>query len=260
MSKQLAIKEVLNLDFFNYTTGKAEFRLDYCENTSVMTSAEMLDLRGGQGNYRLVSFDHTKTSTANIVANILDLSLLGKLAGDDYTLGTVTIPHDREVLSASASNTITIAATPASGTLQIFLLNGDRDLGDEQIAGTPGSTPNKYSIAGRVVTLNSTTAPLGTKFAVYYDYEAPATTGTINVTADKFAPYFRVVGTGLATDLVTGNANVPVMFELLKAKPKNNINLTLSSTDASKMEFDLDLFNVDQDDGTKSYFKMYVLV
>lgn len=43
MSKQLCIKEVLNLDFFNFTTGKAEFRLDYCENTSIMTEAERLD-------------------------------------------------------------------------------------------------------------------------------------------------------------------------------------------------------------------------
>jgi hypothetical protein len=48
-SKQLAIKEVLNLEIFNFTTGKPLFYADYASNTSIESSAERLDLRGGQG-------------------------------------------------------------------------------------------------------------------------------------------------------------------------------------------------------------------
>ena len=43
MSKQLAIKEVLNADFFDYTTGAPLFRIDYASDTSIMTDAERLD-------------------------------------------------------------------------------------------------------------------------------------------------------------------------------------------------------------------------
>ena len=43
MSKQFGIKEVLNLDFFDFTTGDPIFRADYCQNSSIKTSAERLD-------------------------------------------------------------------------------------------------------------------------------------------------------------------------------------------------------------------------
>jgi hypothetical protein len=238
MSKQIAIKEVLNLDFFDYVTKEPLFRLDYCENSSITVDAERLDVRGGQGNYRLLSFDHTKTALANVEASILDLSLLGKLAGSEYTVATVNVPK-REVLK-SASNIVVLASTPVTGTLKVNLLVDDRDIGTKyDLAATP--TTSEYKITGKTITLGGTVAD-GTEFVVHYDYEAPST-GTITVTADKFAPYFKVVGLGLGTDLVTGESNVPVVFELLKAKPQNSINLTMMSTDMSKMMFELDLFS-----------------
>lgn len=42
-SNQLGIKEVLNLNIFDFSTGDAVFYADYCQNTSVETSAERLD-------------------------------------------------------------------------------------------------------------------------------------------------------------------------------------------------------------------------
>ena len=42
-SKQLGIKEVLNLEIFNYATGASLFYADYASNTSIETSAERLD-------------------------------------------------------------------------------------------------------------------------------------------------------------------------------------------------------------------------
>jgi len=238
MSKQIAIKEVLNLDFFSYTTGEPLFRLDYCESSGITVNAERLDVRGGQGNYRLLAFDHTKTALANVEASILDLTLLGHLAGSDYTIATVNVPT-REV-KASTSNIVVLASTPVTGTLKVNLLVDDRDIGTKyDLAATP--TTSEYKITGKTITLGGTVTD-GTRFVIHYEYEAPST-GTITVTADKFAPYFKVVGRGIGTDLVTGESNVPVVFELLKAKPQNDINLNLSSTEMSKMMFELDLFS-----------------
>lgn len=62
-SNQLGIKEPCNINVTKYSaTGNGDFiaYFDYAENTSLETSAERLDLRGGQGNYKLLSFDHTK--------------------------------------------------------------------------------------------------------------------------------------------------------------------------------------------------------
>lgn len=261
-SKQVAIKEVLEVEIFNYSTGASVFYADYASNTSIEHSAERLDLRGGQGNYKLVSFDHTKNATMKMELPLVDLSFIALLTGKAMNVGAVNVPK-REVLTASASNTITLAATPVSGTLKIYVLSGDRDNGTEQTAGTPGTTQNEYSISGAVVTLNSTTAPSGTKFAVTYKYATPATTRQMTFTADKFPSYFRIVGDGIVTDQVEG-VEYYTKFEIKKAKPQNNFTVTMMSTDATKLDITWDLYAVDvtNDDGTtdKVYYTMTELV
>jgi len=210
-------------------------------------------------NYRLVSFDHTKTSTAKVSSPIVDLEVLAKLTGKALSVGSANVPK-REILTTSgATPTITLAATPVTGTLQVYLLDGDRDVGTLQSAGTPASQENTYS--GTVtLTFNATTAPAGTRIVAYYNYATAATTQTITMTADQFAPYMKMVGTGIATDLVTGASDVPVIFELLKVKPKNTVNFTLKSTEATQLEFDLDLFSVlNTTTNEQEYFKMYIL-
>ena len=260
-SKQLGIKEVLNLDIRDFSTNASKFYADYASNTSIEATAERLDLRGGQGNYKLLSFDHTKDMMMRCELPLVDLEFLSYLTGKALATGATTVPK-REVLTAS-SQTITLAATPTS-ELKIYLLTNDRDNGTEQVAGTPGSNENEYSITGAVVTLNSTTAPDGTEFVVTYKYTTISTdTRTMTFTADKFPGYVKINGYGIVTDQVDGN-DYAVVFECLKAKPKNNWTLTMSSTEATILNIEFDLYTVDQSDGSggtdKVYMKMYELV
>jgi len=46
MSKQIGIKEVLNLSFFDYVTGTALLTADYATDTSIDSKATRLDLTG----------------------------------------------------------------------------------------------------------------------------------------------------------------------------------------------------------------------
>lgn len=175
-----------------------------------------------------MSFDHTKDASVKCELPLVDLEFIALLTGKSLSTGAVNVPK-RQVLYASAGNTITLASTPVAGTLKLYLLTGGRDNGTEQIAGTPASVQNTYSISGTTVTLNSTTAPLGTGVIATYNYSAPSTTQTMTFTADKFPGYFRITGEGLATDADTG-ATVPVKFEILKCKPQNNFNITIKSS------------------------------
>lgn len=260
-SKQLAIKEVLNLEIMDFTTGDPIFYADYASNTSIESSAERLDLRGGQGNYKLVSFDHTKNMVMKSSLPLVDLEFVSMLTGKDMVLGTINL-HKREVLTVNGSNQVTLAATPVSGTLNIYLLSNDRDNGTEQTEGSTG-TQNKYSISGQQLTFNVTTCPENTKVVCSYDYEAPATTRTMTFTADKFAGYCRMVGDGIVTDQVTGETYY-TKFDIKKVKPKNNFTITMMSTDATKLEIEFDMYSVDvtNDDGStdKVYCYFHELV
>jgi hypothetical protein len=263
-SNQLGIKEVLNLEIYNYATGVPLFYADYASNTSIESKAERLDLRGGQGNYKLLSFDHTKDMTMKMELPLVDLQFIATLTGRPLVIGTQNVPN-RQVLLASAGNTITLASTPVSDTLKIYTLLGDRDVGVEQVAGTPASNVNEYSIAsGTVVTLNATTAPSGTKFVASYKYASPVTTKRMTFSADRFAPYLRIIGTGIVSDQVEGQ-DYPTKFEVLKGKPKNDFTITMMSTEATKLDITIDLYSVDEiNTGTglieKNYVNFYELV
>lgn len=178
-----------------------------------------------------MSFDHTKTMDLKCTLPLVDLTMLAQLAGKPLTTGEAVILPKKEILTASVTNTITLSeTTPAVGTLQVYLLSGDRDLGIVQAVGTPATAPNTYSIAvGGVITLNTTTAPVGTKFIAFYDYTSGVTVTQVTFTANDFPGYMRVTGEGLATDFVTGNV-VPTLFDVKKCKLQSNFSITMSST------------------------------
>jgi len=263
-SKQIGIKEVLNLNVKDFSTKDTKFYADYASNTSIEATAERLDLRGGQGNYKLLSFDHTKDMMMRCELPLVDLEFLAYLTGKPLVVGSANVPK-REVLS-STTQTITLAATPVED-LKIYVLEGGegyRDSGTEQVAGTPATNEDEYSISGKTVTLNATTAPDGTYFVVTYKYATTSVdTRTMTMTADKFPGYVSIDGTGIVSDQVDGN-EYAVIFECLKAKPKNNWTISMSGTEATVLNIEFDLYSVDQSDGNggtdKVYVKMYELV
>jgi len=241
MSKQFGFKEVMNFVMYDFTTGDVILRCDYATDTSIETTAERIQVRGGQGNYKLLSFDHTKDNVMKGELALLDLNAIAHLTGKSLYTGAVSVAKFED-LTVSAGNQITLAATPTAN-LRLYIKSGSRDNGTEQILGN-ASTPNQYSITGNLVTLNSSTCASGSGILAYYDYSSSATSRTITFTADKFPSYVRITGDSFGTDAVTGEVNY-MKIDIKKAKVKNNWSLTLKSTEVSKLSFEADIFNVD---------------
>ena len=184
---------------------------------------------------------------------LVDLNVIGMLTNKPVSIGVANIPV-RDNLT-SATQVINLTQIPVAGTLKIYLING-RDVGTEQVLGLPASVVNTYSLSGKVVTLNVTTAPDGTTFVATYSYAGPATTVTTTFTADKFAGYVRIVGQGIVTDQVTG-ATVVSIFDIKKCKSMNDFSLTMSSTAASELALTFDLYSVDVPNGSGGVDKVY---
>lgn len=255
MGKQFAIKEVVNCWLSKYSDDTPILYVDYASDSSFTYEAERLDIRGGQGNYLLCSFDHTKKGTFKLDMPLVDLSFLSQLTGQDITTGTADVPT-RQVLTV-ASGSVTLAATPVTDSLSIYVLEAGRDYGTVQTEGN-ASNLNEYSITGGVVTLNATSCPDASKVICEYKYAAPATTDTITFTANNFPDYMKINGVGVWFDENAG-ANKTVVFEVLKAKPKNNFTLTQKSTEATMLSMEFDLFTVEDNAGNKVYMKTYKL-
>ena len=106
------IKEVLNLEILDYTTQSQLLYADYASNTSIEATAERLDLRGGQGNYKLLSFDHTKSMTMKMELPLVDLEMIAYLTGKAISVGAKAVPKREVLTTAGGTPTVTLAATP----------------------------------------------------------------------------------------------------------------------------------------------------
>ncbi len=254
MSNTFAVKEVLDFTVEKYVSsgrGDILFTVDYATQTNINTSAERLDIRGGQGNFKIISIDHTKDCTFAATLPIIDIKALAVKLGKDITKGATTAPM-KEILTADASNTITLSQTPITGTLKVYQLVGERDLGTEQIAGDPALNQDEYSISGTTITLNATTAPEGTKFIVFYDYTSGINAENIKITAEDFPQFIKITGRGLVNDDVEGTL-FPVSFTIHKAKVQPNFELTMSSDSATELDFTCDCYTILNANGEKEF-------
>ena len=256
MSNVFGMKEVLDFTVEKYsstaTRGDLLFKADYATETTLSTKATRLDVRGGQGNYKLMSFDHSKECTYKATLPLIDIKALATKLGRTITTGASKAPIT-ETLVASASNTITLTKAPLASTLKIYLLNGERDFGVEQTVGTPATEPNTYSIAESVVTLNTTTAPAGTKFIASYSYTTGVTSDNIKLTANDFPFYIRITGRGFGTDKETG-LQVPMTFDIKKAKVTCDFDFTMTEDKATELAFECDCYTVLDDDGKSQVY------
>ena len=184
---------------------------------------------------------------------LVDLNVIAMLTSKPVVVGAASVPTRDNLISAT--QVINLSQIPVAGTLKIYLISG-RDVGVEQTLGLPGTTPNTYSVSGKIITLNVTTCPDGTNLVATYSYSAPTTTVTTTFTADKFAGYVRIVGQGLVTDQITG-ATVPTVFDVKKCKSLNDFSITMNSTNATELALTFDLYSVDMPNGTGGIDKVY---
>lgn len=255
MSKQFAIKEVINCWLRKFSDDSPIFYVDYASDSTFSFEAERLDLRGGQGNYILVSFDHTKSGMMTLEMPLVDLEFLAQLTGKDLSTGVATVPY-REVLTV-ASSTVTLSSTPTASSLSVYIQTDGRDYSTEQTLGS-ASNPNEYELTDGVITLNATSCPDDSKVICEYTYSSPATTNTTTFTANNFPDYMKIDGVGTWLDEYAGE-NKTVIFQVEKAKPRNNFSITQKSTEATILTMEFDLYPVTDSAGDKVYMKTYQL-
>ncbi len=245
MSNTFAIKEVLDFNVFKFASsgyGDLLFTVDYAKSTNINTTAERLAIRGGQGNYKILDLDHTKDCTFAATLPIVDIKALGTKLGKDVITGAAVAPI-KEILTVSATNTVTLSHTPLTGTLKIYKLLNERDIGAEQTVGTPATTENQYSITDMVVTLNATSCPSGSKIVCTYEYTTGIQSQNIKITASDFPNFITITGRGLVDDDQEGK-KIPVSFKVHKAKVQPNFELTMASDAATELDFTVDCYTI----------------
>lgn len=249
MGLQFGIKEVYNLNIVDFATNKPFIYVDYAETTTNENTAERTSLKGGQGYYKLMDFDHSKDSTLKLTVPLVDIKLLAMLAGDDLVEGATSVFKREELTVADNGGKmkITLSETPIDETVVVHKLEDLRDYGKEVTVSNV--TGNKVELTG---------VADGEKVVVFYQYSSPETAKKFSIKANKFPKTVKIFGDGLWRDQETG-MDKAVKMMIHKAKPQANFTLTTSGSDVTTLEITFDLYPIKDAAGDMSYIDYVVL-
>lgn len=242
MSMQYGIKEVLNLQVLDFATGEPLTYIDYASTSEIDNQATRVDISGGQGNYRLLSFDHSKVSSMKLDLPLVDLNFLAAMMGDQVTTGAENL-FQREVVPVTAGSAA-LSQTPLTGTTpSVYYLEGARDNGTALTVAETTPTAGEFSISGKTLTLDA--GDNGKQIVVWYQYAAPLTASKITMNANKFVKPVKIIGNGIVRDQVDGTDKAAVIT-IYNARFQQNFNLAMSSTAATTLQLTLDMYSVNQ--------------
>jgi hypothetical protein len=238
MSKY-GIKDSANLIIKNKTTGKIFAYADYANTTSNEWSGDSVYARAKGVN--AIRFDGNRAGTLSTNFEVFDLKFLAMMAGSDWIEGSHEFMK-RQILTVSATNTVTLEKDPIEGSVSVFLLDSDGySNGEELTVGTPASTIKTYSIAEKVITLNATTNPSGSQVIVYYLTLTEATKKQLAFRFDKYPTNFEIWADTMMVEQTTGVADY-IQIHYPNAKPQANCTITMDATNVSSFDIVFDLF------------------
>lgn len=245
MSFNYSFSDSANLTIKSNTTNNIVLYTPYANDTSLEFSSDQVyaNAKGA----RAVRFDHNKQGKLTTELEVFDLQWISILLGGSWAEGVVDI-SGRDSLTASATNTIELSATPKTGSLVIFSLKADNIAHKtKQTVGTPATNVDEYSISDTTVTLNSTTAPEGTAFVAYYLKDSESTAETIHIKTNEFPVSYEITGDAM---MARKHDNVIeyVQYTLPNAKPLGNITLSLKAGSVTSLSAVFDLFGDENND------------
>lgn len=256
MSNTFALAEVLDYSVFEFSStgyGDVLFFVDYATKANIITESSRLEIRGGQGNYKILDIDHTKNCTFDSSLPLIDLNALAVKLGRKVTEGARSVPHQeiKSVKTVLTDLKVTLSNTPVANTLKVYRLNYERDLGVEIKSGNIAGGNNLYSLTGDTLTFSSDVTA-GTMLIFFYEYTSSANTKNIKITANDFPTFITITGRGIVDDDQAGK-RIPVTFKIHKAKVQTGFELTAESTAATEIDFNCDCYTIINSDGDREY-------
>lgn len=225
------LKEVANVIFFDVATNKPAIFFDTLKVSTIENESESAEVRGGQGNSKLMSWDFGRTATLTMQDALLSDSSLSMLAGTTVKTTNITVVG-RETFTLDGTLKVTLADLPV-GTPTVYLV--DKGLiTDEITTFTMGTTGLEKEL-----TVDSG-AVSGDQIMVFYDFVTTNVDATqVTFSGESFPATYRVVG----DTIVRGQDGIDrkMQFVIPKAKLQSSFSLTMDAENVSTFDFNLDV-------------------
>ena len=216
--EQYGLKEVANVTFYDIKTGMPVLFLDTLKVSTIETTAENVEARGGWGNPALISWDYNKEVNVTLEDALFSAASLRTIMGagiEVATADTKTTIDINEELTIDSTGKVTLSYAPKAGTVVSYL--------DEEI----GEYVKKEAAAQIEIDADKA----GQLIRVFYKTEVDGQSGsaiTITIDAGKFGGTYRVVGDTVVRSKETGE-DEPFQFVIERAKIQNEVTFTMEA-------------------------------
>ena len=218
--EQYGLKEVANVTFYDTKTVKVVLFLDSLKVSTIETTAENTEARGGWGNPALITWDYNKEVNVTLEDALFSAASLKTIMGAGIEVASASAKQTidiNEELVVDAEGNVKLSYKPKTGTSVSYL-----DLEDnEYVSVTP--TGGKAKVGK--------TTDEGRAVRVFYKTEVDGQSGnavTITISATKFGGTYRVVGDTIVRNKETGE-DEPFQFVIEKAKIQNEVTFTMEA-------------------------------
>jgi len=277
------IKEVANVYFealatepkANIYEGDIVLFLDSLKVSTIETTAEQTDARGGWGNPKLITWDYGKEITLTLEDALLSLESLRFMMGGAIHRGSsakdqVIVRHTEEVVCTTngvvpkpkdhlTGEEYTITATTTNPVKLINLTTGARtQLKTGEIDGTKSIKFINDAMQGTDVEV---TTAAGDHIRIFWTevFESTADTDKaveVTISPDTFPGTYRVVGDTFMRSAETGKDEA-FQFVINKAKVSSEVTLTLEAEgDPATFEMTLTVLRSNNERGENEMMKL----
>lgn len=176
---------------------------------------------------RAISWDADKQSTLKVEMEVFGLAWLAMLAGTELKKGNKNVTKRELVKVKGAELKASLLAVPVEGSVVAVPVEDDLV--------THKGEPVNPTLAGQELTFLAEG-----NYAVYYVTDVPDAK-SFSIDSDKFPKAFKVTADALIRCKETG-ADEFVQITYPNARPQGNFTITMSATEATKLEVTFDLF------------------
>lgn len=267
------IKEVANVYFealetdlaSNVYEGDIVLFLDTLKTSTIETSAESTDARGGWGNPKLISWDYGKEITVTLTDALISLESLRFMMGGaikrSSSSNTVYVRHTEEVIASTDGKVPlpvdhitkqTVASITASKAHPIRLINLTTGVRTQIESGTYNAN-STLTFKNDAMGVASQAAVEGDRIRVFWETAETQDDAAVEIviSPDTFPGTYRIVGDTFIRSQKTG-ADEAFQFVINKAKVASNVTITLEAEgDPSTFEMTLNVLRDDSGDMMK---------
>jgi hypothetical protein len=281
------IKEVANVYFealeddprAGVYKGDVVLFLDTLKTSTIETSAEQTDARGGWGNPKLITWDYGKEITLTLTDALISLEslrfMLGGAIKTPKTDAPVVVRHTEEVVVASdgyvplpkdhlTDKTLTPVAKVGHPIRLINLTKGYRTqitTDSADIAMSANGTQITFKNPAAGVDAAGEVAAVGDHIRIFWEEVIANNNGAetaveVTISPDTFPGTYRVVGDTFMRSQETGKDEA-FQFVINKAKVASNVTITLEAEgDPSTFEMQLTVLRSNNERGENEMMKL----